>query len=156
MAARYAEQTEVPVERSRVEIERTLIRYGASAFAYAWTPVDARIEFAAEGRRIRFVLPLPDRNRREFTHHARGPRTPEAAEKMWEQACRQRWRALGLAVKAKLEAVEVGISTFDREFGMAVVLPDGSVVADSIVPAIDEAYERGTGPLMITADQPGV
>ncbi|WP_242394821.1 hypothetical protein [Anaeromyxobacter oryzisoli] len=33
---RYAQGTSVPMERSRAEIERTLVRYGASGFAYAW------------------------------------------------------------------------------------------------------------------------
>ena len=33
---RYADGTAVPMERSRAEAERTLMRYGASGFAYAW------------------------------------------------------------------------------------------------------------------------
>jgi len=32
----YAEDTRVPIERSRSEIERTLERYGATAFSYGW------------------------------------------------------------------------------------------------------------------------
>jgi hypothetical protein len=30
----YAEQTKVPVEQTKAEIERTLVRYGADRFAY--------------------------------------------------------------------------------------------------------------------------
>jgi hypothetical protein len=33
---RYAEGTSVPMDRSRAEAEKTLIRYGAHGFAYAW------------------------------------------------------------------------------------------------------------------------
>ena len=34
--ATYAAGTEAPSDRSRTEIERTLKRYGARAFAYVW------------------------------------------------------------------------------------------------------------------------
>ena len=33
---RYASRTEVPVERSRAELERILHRYGCDAFAFGW------------------------------------------------------------------------------------------------------------------------
>src|SRR5690606_23446519 len=95
---RYAARTDVTSDRSRAEIERTLTRYGATAFSYGWQEGLAAIQFVRNGRRIRFVLPLPDRNDREFTHHSRGPRTPAAAEAAWEQASRQRWRMLALVV----------------------------------------------------------
>ena len=42
--------------------------------------------------------------------------------------CRQRWRALNLAIKAKLEAVESGIVTFDQEFLAHIVGPSGQTV----------------------------
>ena len=84
MSNRYAARTDVTSDRSRAEIERTLTRYGATAFSYGWQEGFAAIQFVRNGRRIRFVLPLPDRNDREFTHHSRGPRTPAAAEAAWE------------------------------------------------------------------------
>lgn len=109
---RYAEGTEVPSDRSRSEIERTLRRYGATAFAYAWEGDSAQIAFRLSSLHIRFRLPLPDPDSREFTLTPTGrQRTASAAEDAWEQAVRQRWRALALVIKAKLEAVESGIST---------------------------------------------
>lgn len=149
MTGRYAETTTVPVEKSRVEIERVLVRYGATAFAYGWNPTGAQIEFAAQGRRIRFLVPLPDRNERRFTHHTKGRRTAAVAESMWEQACRQRWRALALVVKAKLEAVDVGISTFEDEFLGQTVLPSGETVAQLIGPQVADAYADGTVPALL-------
>jgi hypothetical protein len=83
---------------------------------YGWQDGSAVIAFRANDRRVRFMLPLPDRNAKEFTHHDRGPRQFEAAERLYEQAIRQRWRALALVIKAKLEAVEAGISEFEDEF----------------------------------------
>lgn len=123
---RYAAGTDVPADRSRGEIERTLARYGADSFAYGWSGTTAVIGFRAHGRAIRFELPLPDRHSDEFTLTPTGrDRSPAQADAAWEQATRQRWRALALAVKAKLEAVETGIATFEDEFLAYTVLPSG-------------------------------
>ena len=147
----YAATTSVSTEQSRAEIERTLQRWGADQFMYGWDGDRAVIGFRASGRQIKFVIDLPDRNDREFTHHSRGRRTADAALKAWEQACRQRWRALNLVIKAKLEAVESGISEFESEFLAHIVLPNGSTVGDWVAPQIDVAYTTGQMPSMLPA-----
>jgi hypothetical protein len=148
---RYAEKTEVTSDRSRAEIERTLRRYGATAFAYGWTDTEATVMFELADRRIRFRLPMPDRNARQFTHTpGKGlRRTPEAAEKEWEQAQRQRWRALALVIKAKLEAVEAGITTVEQEFLAHIMLPNGSTVGEWAKPQLAIAYERESMPALM-------
>jgi hypothetical protein len=153
VSGRYAEATNVSSETSRAEIERTLTRYGADAFHYGWSAGRAVIGFVADGRQIRFELPLPDRNSSEFTETPTGrARTESAAAKEYEQVVRQRWRALSLMVKAKLEAVAAGIVTFEDEFLPHTVLPDGRTVAQQIGPAVAEAYATGAvAPLQITA-----
>ena len=40
----------------------------------------------------------------------------EKQRQLWEQGCRSRWRAILLILLAKFEAIEAGISTFEREF----------------------------------------
>lgn len=154
--ARYAQNTSVPTDRSRAEIERTLARYGASAFMYGWDDSRAVIQFQASDRLVRFVLPVPDRNDRAFTHTpARGHRRSDAdAEKAWEQATRSRWRALLLVVKAKLEAIEAGITTFEQEFLAHIVLPDSQTVGEFIGPQIAEAYRSGVMPSPLPAIGP--
>ncbi|HVX20921.1 MAG TPA: hypothetical protein VHB02_06220 [Acidimicrobiales bacterium] len=148
MSPTYASATSVSVETSRSEIERTLVRYGATAFAYGWRDEAAMIEFAAADRRVRFVLPLPARDDPAFwtTPARRTKRSSEAAYKEWEQACRQRWRALALVIKAKLEAVEAGISEFEDEFLAHIVLPDGTTAGQWLRPQIADAYETGRMP----------
>lgn len=145
MSPQYAASTGVSSEASRGEIERTLTRYGATSFMYAWQDDRALVGFAANGRQVRFVLPLPSRTDKEFTHTpARGTRRSDSeAAKAYEQAVKQRWRALALVIKAKLEAVEAGIVSFEEEFGMHMVLPGGRTVADEVLPAIDDAYATG-------------
>lgn len=68
----YAEKTEVPAERSRAEIERTLQRYGADSFMYGWEQDRAVVQFRAQNRYVRFVVGMPDRNDKKFTHYTRG------------------------------------------------------------------------------------
>lgn len=143
---RYAESTSVSTERSRLEIEQALRRYKADAFLYSTDANRATIGFRIGGRLIRFQLTLPNMDEREFTHSSRGPRSSDVAEKAWEQACRQRWRALALVIKAKLEAVTAGITTIEDEFLAHTVLPDNSTVGEWMRPQIDEAYRIGSMP----------
>ncbi|MBC2668738.1 hypothetical protein ACFOON_15280 [Novosphingobium piscinae] len=146
---RYAADTSVSVANSKAEIERIVERYGATGFMSGWSGNQAVVAFAMAGRQIRFNLTMPDKADKSFTHHSRGPRTPEAALKEWEQACRQRWRALALVIKAKLEAVESNISTFEAEFLAAIVMPNGRTVGEEIKPMIATAYASGTMPPLL-------
>lgn len=148
---RYAQNTSVSSDASRAEIERTISRYGASSFAYGWEEDRAVIGFKLNCRQVRFVLPMPNRQDREFTHTpSRGTvRTEAVAATEYEKAVRQRWRALALVVKAKLEAVEAGIVTFDEEFLAHIVLPGGQSVHDAVMPQVAHALETGTVPRML-------
>ena len=148
--AQYASKTQVSSAKSRDEIERTLQRYGATQFMYGWDEDAALVGFKMNNLLIRFSLPMPDRNERRFTHTQQGrKRVQNAAEKEFEQATRQRWRALALVIKAKLEAVESGITTFEQEFMPNIVLPNNQTVGTYLLPQIAEAYEQGTMPKLL-------
>lgn len=145
----FAATTSVSASASREEIERTLVRYGADQFLYGWEAEAAVVGFRLDGRQIRFVLPMPRKDDRRFTHHGQGPRKPAVALKEWEQAVRQRWRALALVIKAKLEAVESGITVFDDEFLAHIVLPSGQTAGEWMRPQVAEAYRVGTMPALL-------
>jgi hypothetical protein len=154
MTRPYAATTSVPADKSRMEIERTLIRYGADQFMYGWEEGGAFLAFRAKARHVRFVLPMPDRNEKRFTHFRHGsgglrPRTASSAEAQYEQAIRQRWRALALVIKAKLEAVAAGITCFEDEFLAHTVLPDGRRVSQWLQPQLKLAYQRGDMPALL-------
>jgi hypothetical protein len=151
---RFAEKTAVASATSRVEIERTLARYGADGFMYGWADDSAVVAFRMSNRHIKFVLPLPDRQAREFTHTPERDteRSASKAEGAYEQAVRQRWRALALVIKAKLEAVESGITEFDDEFLAHIVLPDGKTVGQVMGPQIAIAYDSGKMPPLLGYD----
>ena len=150
---RYAATTEVPSDRSRLEIERTLARYGADQFLYGWEVSRAIIGFRYQGKMVRLTLPFPDPNAQEFryTPSRKWERSPAEIKKAYEQACRARWRSLALIVKAKLEATETGITTFEEEFLAYIVLPDNSTVGDVVLPRVEHAYLTGEMPPMLPA-----
>jgi len=97
--------------------------------AYATRAV---IVFVASERRIRFDLPLP---------------TGDSDKD--EKAKRQKWRALLLCIKAKLEGVESKIETFEEAFLAHVVLPDGLTMLQHAKPAIEQAYKSGDMPPLL-------
>lgn len=149
--SRYAETTSVSSEKSRSEIERTLERYGADGFMYGWEGRNVTIMFRMKSRMIRFFIEMPDKSNDEFmlTPSRGNIRSTDAALKAWEQACRQRWRALALVIKAKLEAVEAGISEFEEEFLAHIVLPDGQTVGQYMLPQVATVYETGRMPKLL-------
>jgi hypothetical protein len=119
--ASYAHKTKVPVQRSRQALEDLLHRRGADGFASGWDAEAHRIEFIRQGVRIRFRL----------------PRSTKYAAAAREQDDRRRWRALLLVVKAKLEAVDSGISVFEDEFLAHIVDPaTDRTVGEVLVPMI--------------------
>lgn len=149
MSTRYAENTSVPADRSRSEIERTLQRYGADGFLYGWEATKALIQFRAHDRYIRFVIEMPDREDFSRTPTRGNRRSEEAIQSAFEQATRQRWRALSLVIKAKLEAVAAGITEFESEFLAHIVLPDGTTVGEWVAPQVQAAYDMGEMPKML-------
>lgn len=147
----FAETTSVPVEKSKAEIERLLAKYGASRFMAGWDPDRAVIGFEMRGRGIRMSLPLPKRDDPAFKKGRYGWDTaPDSTQqKRFEQEQRRRWRALLLVIKAKLEAVESGIVTFDDEWLAHFVMPGGRTVGEMIQRQLTAAYESGTVPRLL-------
>jgi hypothetical protein len=149
-AMAYAKGTDVSVEKTEIEIKQTLRRYGATSFASFDAPGSALIAFEMSGRRVAFRLPLPSRDDRKFAVTRTSNQftdTPEkragATHRAWEQACRERWRALLLCIKAKLESVESGIETFEDAFLAHIQMPDGLTVGEHVRPRIKQVYDGG-------------
>src|SRR6185437_13211207 len=53
----------------------------------------------------------------------------------------QKWRALLLAIKSKLESVSSGIESCEEAFLAHVVMPDGITVGQHARPRIESAYK---------------
>lgn len=145
----YAKDTAVSVEKSKGEIERLLTRYGATEFASGWKAGRAIMQFRMQDRVIRFVLPLPQQQEFRTTPSGRRARSDVATLLAWEQGCRQRWRALALSIKAKLESTESGIEEFETAFMGQIVMPNGRTMAEIALPQIKHAYESGKMPVAL-------
>lgn len=126
---RYAATTKVPVNQSRLELERTLDRYGADQFVYGTDAGEWVVRFRAHERYVQLRIDKPEDERQQ----------------------RQRWRALVLVVKAKLESIESGLETFEQAFLANVMLPDGSTVGDWAAGQIEESYDTGLMPKSLLA-----
>ena len=129
---KFAERTKVDVSKSRTDIDKILAKHGATHFMSGISPLRAVVAFEMNGRRLRFDLPLPDSSKAGA-----------------EQEERRRWRSLLLVIKAKLEAVETGVVTFDQEFLAHIVLPNNQTYGEFAIPQIALTYQSKTMPPLL-------
>lgn len=139
MGYRYAQNTKVPVDKSRSEVERLLMKNGATQFVIGGGIGQALLAFEIKTsdndgepvtRRLRFLVPMPTQTRNMSEHKVKAE-------------TKRRWRALLLVLKAKLEAVKSQIVTFDQEFLAHIVVEGSTTVGDRMVPALTKAIEQG-------------
>ena len=150
----YASRTTVEAGQSLSEIERTLERYGATEFAYAKNAEKAALAFHMRDRRMRLSLALPKRDEFLTTEGGKKRTSQNSIDEAHQQAIRQRWRALALVVKAKLEAVDAGIETFEQAWMPYMLLPNGMTAVEWMSPQIEEAYNTGEmPPLLVSGNQ---
>ena len=152
----YAKNTKVPVAHSRAAIEQLIARHGATRFANGWEDGAISIMFEMRTRRVRFYLPLPQADEKRFLRDGNGKvRTAEARGRAHDTAVRERWRALLLVIKAKLESVETGVTTFEEEFLAHIILPTGGTIGEWAIPLMNEAYRSGTAMPPLLGAGPG-
>lgn len=145
----YASNTTVSPDKSQQEIKETLRKYGAERFGVMEEKDKAHVMFEYQGLLIQLTIDLPSVDEFSRTENGRS-RKSSAIEEAFKQAIRQRWRALLLAIKAKLEAIECGISTIEKEFLAFVMLPNGTSLGDNIIPEIKKISQTGKMPKMLS------
>jgi hypothetical protein len=151
---RFAQNTQVAADRSITEIKRTVERYGAESFIFGTNSTKegdrGLVGFSLKGKSIRMVLKLPSVT--EFMHTDKGrSRREPAARIVREQGVRQRWRALALVVKAKLEAVESGISTVEDEFLSFILVDEEHTVGEVLRDGMAKKYFGINAPHLLPA-----
>lgn len=129
----FAQYTKVPISQTKSEIEHVLEKYKADQFGSATDSESQRalIQFRYSAKIIRFEMSLANLN---------------------DQQMRQRWRALLLSIKSKLESVESGIETFEEAFLAHVVMPDGQTFGKLAIPQIEQAVLENRMPRTLLAD----
>ena len=142
----YAKNTKVSTERSKGEIERTIVRFGAEQYLSGYGNGMGYIAFIYNGRAIRITVALPDKDDFRRTPGGRRARSEADTQRAWEQGCREQWRSLALLVKAKLVAITNGHASFEKEFLAYTMLPEGRTVHDWLEPQIVTMLESGEMP----------
>jgi hypothetical protein len=133
----YAEGTTVPVEKSRSEVEKLAVEHGATKFGSYWSEDQAVVTFLINNRMIKLVVPLPTpaqaqdvlKERRQYAYKA----PPANNLKDWiTRESMRRWRCMLIALKAKFEAIETGIETFDEAFLAHIVTESGKTIYERL------------------------
>ncbi len=145
MTVNYVRGASLTCSDSQSEIEAVLLAAGAAGFRCVSQQGRAVLAFSSGGRQFRIVLPLPGPSAPRVD--PAGPR-PHRRSAPQEDA-RRRWRQLAQLIRAKVEAVEAGIASFDEEFLAYIVMPGGGTVFEAAAPSIATAYDGREGPAAV-------
>jgi hypothetical protein len=66
-----------------------------------------------------------------------------------DQALRTRWRSVKMIIYAKLEAVQDGVSTIEREFMADLVIPGGRTLSEALTPQFERIMASGWTPQLM-------
>lgn len=159
--ARYARRTTVSEGRSREEIERTLMRFGADEFIYGRSAGRVMIGFRYEGRAYRLQIAMPSGEDDEIRYvgpvradDTRRERSKAEVEKVLAKEVRRRWRVLAAYLKALVVGVEEGVLRWDEALLPYALLETGQTVAEQILPQMEAALANGT--MKVPALLPGL
>ncbi|WP_344299355.1 hypothetical protein [Sinomonas flava] len=143
----YVRGASLTCSDSQSEIEAVLLAAGAAGFRCVSQQGRAVLAFSSGGHRFRIVLPLP------------GPSAPGGLRPYRRSApqedARRRWRQLAQLIRAKVDAVEAGIASFDEEFLAYIVMPGGGTVFEAAAPRIATAYDGREGPAAVAGESAG-
>jgi len=155
----YASATGVSVDRSKAEMEKLLLRYGADQFMSGTDMSNARavVSFRYSGLPVRVSLSLPNPEDKAFreTPSGRRRRDEQSARREWEKACRQQWRVLRLLIQAQLEAIENKIVKPHEAFLPWIMLPNRKTVGEMYEAEILPALESGRMPKLLGFEEKG-
>ena len=127
---RYAQGTEVPIGRSRDEIERTLERFDATG--QIWARDDERqvvtVAFKRGRHGYKFTVALPPLADFMSTPSGKWERTQPQAQKARDGEIRRLFRSLANYIKAMLDATDSGIIDAEEALLPFLMLPTGETV----------------------------
>lgn len=113
---RYAEGTDVPVDKSQANILRLVKAHGADGFMIGEDSGWAVISFRMLGYVLRFRFRIEGESKSEV---------------------RRLWRTMEMAIKSKLVIARDGVEAFEEVFLSNIVSDaDGRTVGDVVVPSL--------------------
>jgi len=135
----YAKTTKVSVDRSLEEIKKVLRKANVNGIACVERSSIIMIMFEHHSIGVKMFLHFPQ---------PPSDSANKAAVKAYEQICRSKARSLLLCIKAKIEAVESNIETFEQAFLPHIVLKNGDLVGNRVIPALEQFNEKPTSLLL--------
>lgn len=147
--AGYASNTNVGTFQSQQEIQSILRRYGADGFGVFERQNKAFVVFEYKNLSIKIDFDLPTIQDFTITQQGRS-RSKDVAEKALEQEIKRRWRSMTLILKARMEAIDSGFSTIEKEFLSNIQLPNGQTIGDALIPKLTQIAETGQMPKLLT------
>jgi hypothetical protein len=148
---RYAQQTQVPVERSRAEAAKHLQRLGASGVQWTddWREGKVTLQFywTRENRDYlaRFTIHLPDDEvlREECVDLRNGSFSESKYQKALASLGRQEHRTLVLWLKACVHAIEEELISPEQVFLPYLVTRKGTTVGEEVAGSYDMLVAKG-------------
>ena len=135
---RYAEGTTVSVNASQGEIAGILMAHGVKKQGWMSSPDGDELMFELGGHSFRFQIFKPTMTEiRVLYPNARDERAKLDGE--W----RRRWRANVLLLKAKLEFIDSGDTTLERELLPYMLTASGQTVGDLVTAGKLQMFESG-------------
>jgi len=114
--ARFAKNTQVPVNQTRGEIQAIVARFGCQFDAFVDESFRSIVCFRGFGRWVRFVVPIKT--------------------KIDPQTERELWRGVLLGIKGRLVNVKDGVETFEEAFYAHLVTESGKRVYEEVKPKL--------------------
>jgi hypothetical protein len=125
----YAKNTSVPVDRSMNQIRVLLQKEGADGVAIAESGYVAMVQFVFEGHGYKFLIHYPtDRDDKVRLTNSGKVRTSSQVKDEIEKEKRRLWRAMGLYIKAAIEAHANGLVDLKRSMMGNLILPNGDTM----------------------------
>lgn len=124
---RYAEGTKVSVDSSRGELTGILAKHGVQRMGWMGGPEGDELMFELGGGQFRLKIAKPTITEIRSLY----PNAYDEGAKL-EAEWRRRWRANVLLLKAKLEFIDSGDTTLDKELLPYRVLADGRTLEEAI------------------------
>lgn len=118
------ESTTVAVEKSQADIRRLLKAHGCESFEFGEASIDgqtwAAVGFRNGQRLVRIKVPHKVPDPHELRKRAQRARTQERriaiVSEAEEQEAKRIWRVIAWNLKARMEAVQEGVETFEEAF----------------------------------------
>lgn len=115
-----------------------LMKYKARKTAFLTDDNFATVIFEIQDYQVKIDLPVPQKA--DFRLSPTGnSRKPDAIEKAFLKAIDTRWKVLALVIKAKLQAIEHGVTSIENEFLAQIVLSENRTIRDTVASQLTES-----------------